>query len=184
MSDNLNATEIHPFEKAGLGKAPFRYIGAVAQDVGPDGLRKMGTKHGVEWSTTPGGTCDACGKAIVDIYRVQSSDGKISTVGCDCIKKVGGSTVKNVAAFENDRKVIAKAKSRAKKVNNDARDDARIAAAFARLDEATKLRETPHPTAWGLKAGLTLADYVRWMGENAGRSGKLSAAKMIEKALP
>lgn len=53
-------TAIHPFERAGLGKAPFRYVGMVAQDLcyGQAILNRAEHEQtGVAVTTKPGGTC-------------------------------------------------------------------------------------------------------------------------------
>lgn len=57
--------QLHVFEAAGLGKAPFRYIGS---QVGPM-------------------NCNYCSTPIVNQFHVESADGKRFIVGCECIKK-------------------------------------------------------------------------------------------------
>lgn len=165
-------TTIHPFEKAGLGKAPFRYIGAIDQPTNRDGMVICGTYKGVQVETKAGGTCDYCGLAIINMYRVRSADGNTFKVGCDCLKKVD---IVNPATLKAD---IKKAK--------DNKADNRIADAKAQLEtEAVQsaLANKPHPAPWGQAKGLTMLDYVRWMMSNAGRSGRTDAAKIIERAL-
>lgn len=66
--------DIHPFERAGLGIAPFRCTGVEEKVYGP--------------CNQPAGTCDYCGNGIKYVYHVRSSDGKEFGVGCDCIRKV------------------------------------------------------------------------------------------------
>jgi hypothetical protein len=167
-------TTIHPFEAAGLGKAPFRYIGMENQALNAHGMRKIGETGGVEISTKPGGTCDYCGTYIVQMCNIVSADGNRFHVGCDCVGKVGDPEL--VRVVEQD----AKKHRAALKAN---RDKARIAAATAKLPAVQgTLNAQPHPSEWGAKNGKTLLDYVRWMLENAGNAGKLRAAKMIEDA--
>ena len=144
---------IHPFERSGLGKAPFRYLGILHQEINY-GEAVIGSVGGIPITTHAGGTCDHCGHAIIDMFRVQSVDGKIFKVGCDCINKV-------------DTKLAAVIKSDAKKAK-EAREDARIAAAKAALPIAYALTSQPHPTAWRAQQGDTMGDYCKWMFQNAG----------------
>jgi hypothetical protein len=71
-------TTMHPFEKAGLGKAPFRFAGM--------------TKHSYQACpgapVQPGGSCDYCGTGIMYEYWVSGVDGSNFKVGCDCIIKL------------------------------------------------------------------------------------------------
>jgi glycine cleavage system protein P-like pyridoxal-binding family len=164
-------TAIHPFEEAGLGKAPFRYIGAIDQNITQAGTVVIGEYNGVQFETTAGGTCDYCGMAIVNMYRVRSSDGKVFKVGCDCLKKVD---IVNPTALKND---VKKAK--------DAKADARIAKAKETLrSEAVRaaLASVPHHAEWAKAKGMTRLDQVEWLLSNGGRSGKTDAAVMIERA--
>lgn len=69
---------IHPFEKAGLGKAPFRCIGVEEMVFTmPDGYSKAG------------GSCQYCGTGIRWAFQIKSSDGAHFHVGCDCVEKTG-----------------------------------------------------------------------------------------------
>jgi hypothetical protein len=104
------------------------------------------------------------------MFNVESSDGHRFHVGCDCIRKVGGAVL--VAATKSDAK---KAK--------EAREKARIDEAKAALPTAWELGSKPHPTLWRAQQGETMADWCRWMFVNAGRSGKLNAARVVEQAI-
>jgi hypothetical protein len=181
MCTTTEPTTLHPFERRGLGKAPFKFIGMKHQEIAYGGA-VIGAIGGVAVITKPGGTCDACGTYIVDMYRIQSADGKISVVGCDCILKLAredNRLVSDVAKAkkENDRK-----KNLARKNAQLAKDRLRINAAMDLLDSSepvrVKLRAMPHPKF----AGSNALDYVYWMRENAGNSGKLVIAKLIEDA--
>lgn len=65
-------TKLHPFEKAGLGKAPFWITD----------FDQAGTDSGRQ-----GTTCDFCGTYIVNIFFIKSSDGKKFVVGSTCVEK-------------------------------------------------------------------------------------------------
>lgn len=71
MCNNCNTINspatIHVFEVAGLGSAPFTFVGV--------DYNQKGTH------------CDYCGTAIVNVFWVRGSCGKTFKVGCDCIAK-------------------------------------------------------------------------------------------------
>ena len=165
-------TAIHPFEKAGLGKAPFRYVGAIDQPTNRDGSVIIGHIGGCHVETKPGGTCDYCGLAIINMFRVRSADGNTFKVGCDCLKKVD---IINPSTLKAD---VKKTK--------DAKADQRIASAKAMLaTESVRaaLASKPHPALWAQSKGLTMLDQAEWLLAHAGRSGKTDAAKIIERSI-
>lgn len=92
---------VHPFERAGLGKSPFRCVGCRENwFVMGDGSRK------------PGGTCNYCGTGILNEYVIKSSDGKSFVVGCDCVQRTNA----DVVGFREERLKLARTK-RATKVS-------------------------------------------------------------------
>lgn len=161
-------TMIHPFEQRGLGKAPFRYVGVEFQEISY-GQRVIGSVGGVAVTTKPGGTCAYCGQYIVNMFNVESADGERFHVGCDCIRKVDGKLAKLVDAD------VKKLKQQ--------REDARIADARAALADAHGLRSQRHPIVWQANEGKTAWDYAAWLFQNAGKSGQLRAARMVELAI-
>lgn len=70
---------IHRFERAGLGKAPFRVTGY--------GEYKYQACHGAP--IQPGTSCDFCGTACIYVANIRAADGKKFHVGLDCVEKVG-----------------------------------------------------------------------------------------------
>jgi len=162
-------TAMHPFERAGLGKAPFRYVGIEAQEIS-HGERVIGSVGGCQVTTQPGGTCAYCGHYIVNMFMVESAEGRRFHVGCDCIRKV------------NDSGLVEACKADQKKAKTE-RALARIAAAKAALADAHRLQNTPHPTPYHAEQGKTRADYAVWLFANGGVSGQLRAARMVEAAM-
>lgn len=181
----MTNSDIHPFEKAGLGKAPFRYIGQVPQVIQGDD-RILDVSDGVTFSTKPGGTCDACGTYIVDMFRIVSADGQESVVGCDCIMKVA-QTVRQRTQFEADLKALKKAKAKKAAAAKKVKDQARVQASIQTFDTNTRVQSAlgsqPHPYQNMASQGKTMADYVSWMFLNAGLTGQVQAAKIVEKAI-
>jgi hypothetical protein len=166
------AHAIHPFEKAGLGKAPFRLVGEVYQEISY-GRRVIGSIGGATVTTTPGGTCEYCGQYIINMFRVESADGNRFVVGCDCVNKVSqvGGKVEGEGKIPELLKKMKKA-----------RDESRIEAAKKMLPDAHALKSSPHPNHYRASVGATLWDYANFLIHSAGMTGRLKAARMIEAA--
>jgi hypothetical protein len=64
---------MHTFEISGLGKAPFSIANSTE-------FKKLTGE--VFW-------CEHCGTSLVNRFLVKSSNGKLSVVGIDCLKKTG-----------------------------------------------------------------------------------------------
>jgi hypothetical protein len=85
------ATLIHIFEKAGLGRAPFRFV---------------------DYYEKKGGSCEYCGHAITRHYGVRGVDGHTFYVGSECIYKHGEAGL--IDAVKAETREIANEKRRAK----------------------------------------------------------------------
>lgn len=73
---------VHQFERAGMGKAPFRVVGYgrfVFQAIPGDPSCPL----------QPGTSCDYCGTGCMDVANIESVDGIKHKVGLDCVTKVG-----------------------------------------------------------------------------------------------
>jgi len=156
---------VHVFERAGLGKAPFQFVG----------MNKNAYQACPGAPMQPGGTCDYCGASIMFEFFIRSADGKTFKVGSDCVCKFDTGGLRRV--------VDAKVREMKRKANIE-RQDAKIARAKELLPQvADKLRAQPHPQDWRAKQGETLYACVVWYFANAGRAGQCWAAKLIEEAL-
>lgn len=145
---------LHIFERAGLGIAPFRIAG-------------------VCWSAF-GSSCDYCGHEIMEICTIQDSGGRTFKVGNVCVEKTG-----DAGLIHPMREELKRMRREAKQ----AKDDLRVEAARVKLQDVKEsLASEPHPFAYLADKGKTLLDYVEWLLENGGRSGKVRAAKMIEQS--
>ena len=82
---------LHPFERAGLGRAPFRALRCEAAD----------------------GGCAFCGQRLKYLFHVQSGDGKTFVVGSDCVERAGAE-VQNFGGLAKNlrREKAAAAKAR------------------------------------------------------------------------
>lgn len=158
----MNA-KVHVFEQAGLGKAPFTFLGSekcvyVACPGAP---------------AQPGSSCDYCGQAITYVFNIAGADGSRFKVGCECVKKTGDAGLK---------KVVAEAERARKSKERRDKNQAKVDAGYAWFETVRTLAETlPHPKGW---EGHTLASYVDWYKKNAGYTGMLEslavARRMIE----
>lgn len=172
--ENNNAAQtgtetLHVFERSGLGKAPFRFVGMLQQDIAY-GEAVISREGGILVTTKPGGSCDHCGAYIVNMFQIESSDGKRFKVGSDCVLKTGDIGL---------AKIVKAKVSELNKVRTDARNADRIETLKLQLSDnaiRAKLREFPHPH--GFK-GKTLLNFVEYMNLRGGTSGKVKAAKKV-----
>lgn len=168
----------HPFERAGLGKAPFRFV-----------THRENWYSACQGHRQPGGTCEFCLNAIANEFLIRSADGREFVVGSDCVMKLDRDDNRLVAEVERHVKAIERAAARKRTEARKAKERDRIAATMARLDDpliAERLAAIPHPSGYRDRASgypLSLANYVAWMLRNAGHSGRLATARIIDRAL-
>lgn len=163
---------IHPFEKVGLGKAPFRFVG-FEHKIGPLVIKEEG---GVTFTVgSPGqpmGSCAYCGQGIAECCWIRSADGKEFVVGNVCVGKTGDSVL------------VRQTESAVKKHRREAklqREKERILNARQSLPSvADELSALPHPFGF---EGKTRLSYIEFLLSNGGHSGQFKAARLIEDAL-
>jgi hypothetical protein len=114
---------MHAFEKAGLGKAPFKCVG-VTENMWTSGCGTV---------TKPGGSCDYCGTGIRYEYWIVGATGSKFKVGCDCVLRTASQDTvadfkKVKAQHEKAKRDVKKAAQRAQwKKEREERDAARAA---------------------------------------------------------
>jgi hypothetical protein len=171
--------KIHKFEEAGLGRAPFRFIGI--QDTGAgrnaDGLVKTGHINGAECWTKPGGTCDYCGNYIIVFCWVRDADGEKFKVGSDCVEKVGDKGLTNKV-----KKAVSARRLKQRK-ERDARRIKEARELLTREDIRGRLTDRPSPNKYRASLGETALQWAEWMLEYAGYTGCISVAKALEKVV-
>jgi hypothetical protein len=83
---------IHVFEKAGLGRAPFRCV-AVASLPSPSLAEANPEAYNNALRDLPRGiglgSCHFCGTAIMHNFIIESADDRRFVVGCDCVGRTG-----------------------------------------------------------------------------------------------
>lgn len=174
--DNPDQT-LHPFERRGLGKAPFKFTGMDQQDQAYGQVclnRDEFSKTGILLSTKPCGTCAYCGTAIINLYNIVSSDGKRFHVGCDCVELTADR--KLIAVVKKAKAAHDKTRRTAKKAATDAANRAAISSALANPSIRSKLRETPSQHEWKRVQGGTLLEDFEWLAEHCGATGRGRAA--------
>lgn len=131
----------HPWERMGLGKAPYRYLGA--------SVEKFQACQGAP--IQPAGSCDVCGQAIWTQVRFESADGKRFKVGCDCAERAGVAT-KQIDALKRKHQAQLRAARKVRKV---------AAAALAHAELLTECegyadmgRECPSSFVWTMARSI------------------------------
>ena len=170
----MQATIIHVFEQAGLGLAPFRFVG-LENNNDRAAINSERRANGQIYTTNYCTSCDYCSTAICDAYYLESADGKQFKVGCDCVLKTGDAGLINIV-----KKLSAKAATD-KRHAREAVKFAEGAALFARPEVQAMLSAMPHPRKWPANKGETMLDSVKWMLLNAGTAGKLKTYAEIAK---
>lgn len=109
---------LHRFERAGMGKAPFRVTGYgrhVFQAIPGDPSCPL----------QPGTSCDYCGTGCMDVANIVSADGKRWKIGLDCAAKVGDAGLVTAIKRSPEYRALQRQKRHAK--------DEAIKAEYARL---------------------------------------------------
>lgn len=176
----MTNTEIHPFEKAGLGKAPFRFVGMAQQDriYGEVILNRAEyEKTGIALTTKPGGTCAYCGTYILNMYNIKSADGKCFHVGCDCVEKTGDA--KLIKVVTDARRKADKERRAAKAADVSQRVNRELSELLGNDGVRNMLERLPHPNAYMATRGATLLGWCEFQQQRGGVFGKSKAVKII-----
>lgn len=174
----ITTTATHPFQKAGLGLAPFKFVG-YEERRGPmplgDGISMIGSPG------QPMGTCDYCGTGIAGCYMVKSADGKHFIVGCDCVQKLSkASNAKQDPAIA----AILRAANDIKTKKRHEREKAQIAelTEFC-MAHSDVLAGMSHTSKYWAEQGQTALDELNWFLKNAGTAGSIKMLKASKKRI-
>ena len=110
-------SDLHPFQRAGLGFAPFRFV---------------------EMRRWAGGVCNYCGNIISHQFVCADADGREFIVGCDCVAKVA-----NASGQREDIAMVRDAKRAAAQAEREEWEARRRAAWQAMNDRAACLPARP-----------------------------------------
>ena len=171
MAKTENAAEVglHVFERAGLGKYPFRWLGAreTVWQAYPGAPKQAGT------------TCDYCGQGIMTACDLQSADGKRFKVGCDCVMRSGDAgLLKAYKASPSLRKL-----NRAKAAAKAARVEAEWNALMADAGNRAKLDAVKLPPPWQGGPERTLLSSLEWTWSRCGAAGRARYLKTLKAKL-
>lgn len=160
----------HPFEKAGLGKAPFSCT-HVTENVFtlPDGTSKAG------------GCCDYCGTGIRWEFWIRGSisGAKQFKVGCDCVTKTGW----KIENFERVRAAHARSRRQAGAQARRAARQAQAAAERAqrqaeRIEATQAWRDANSAVVARLEAYEGTNDFLRSSAMNLAHWGNLTQRQL------
>lgn len=158
-------TKIHVFEKAGLGKAPFRVVGYEFKtyQACPDAPAQVG------------GSCEYCWTGIKDTFHIESADGQHFVVGSTCVNKTG-----DKGLIDATKRQLNAAKAQRTAERNQERIDAALKE-LKKEDIREKLADIPHEQGWAAGEGMTMLDWAEWMMKHAGMSGMMRVVRYIDR---
>lgn len=159
---------VHVFERRGLGKAPYAYLGMdVVRGPFHVGLSTIGSPG------QPMGACQYCNTSIAYLFWLESADGKKFYVGSDCIFKSGDVGLRNIIA-----PIVAKHNAEFREARQKTILD--LFDAFLKANPNYWASDTrPHPFTWRARQGATYGDYTRYIFMHAGVSKKASLARQL-----
>lgn len=158
----------HAFEVAGLGLAPFRFVGASENVIThPDGTQQAG------------GCCAYCYTGIRLECRVVSADNKSFVVGCNCIAKVGDTGLLKAYKTSPD---FRRHQAKLRAVKAKAVFDALTALIASKKEEFSA---KPHPYGFVDRVTgtpMTYLDYINYQFDRCGAAGRAAMLKAMQKA--
>lgn len=164
--------DIHLFEHAGLGQAPFKLVGMYSipsPSLGEHNPAAYQAALQAMPRDVSVGSCDYCGTPLTHNFIIRSHDGKKSVVGCDCVDKVGDAGLRNAIKLQKsearrearlaERQAKFEAEQDEQRQRNGGKTDAEL------RHEAFAAREA------ALKAGLQdIADMLRPISDQLARA--------------
>jgi len=160
----------HPFEKAGLGKAPFSCTG-VTENVWENG----------DGTTKGGGVCDYCGTGIRWEFWIKGSiaGAKQFKVGCDCVAKTGWGIDRFLEVRAEHTRARRQAGAQKRRDARKAQIESERAQRTAQRLEATQAwRDANSPLVARLEAYKGDNDFLRGSAQNLAYWGNLTARQV------
>ncbi len=166
-TDNPSEVGVHLFQRAGLGQAPYRYLGTSENRF-----------NNGDGTTKPGGTCQYCGTGILHEFHLRSKDGKEFKVGSDCIARAGDNGI--LAQYRKSPEY--------RKAQRDKRQTKAVAV-FQELEALLPILKpallaVPHSRGFQNRTTgepLTAWDEAEWMFKNAGAAGRATLLKTLKQ---
>lgn len=169
-TDNQAEVGLHVFERAGLGRAPFRCVGMA---------EKTYQAH-CDAPVQAAGSCDYCGNGIRYVYQIKSRDGRVFGVGSDCVARTEDAglirSYKTLPAVREANRAKARAK------------DERVKAEWAELIDApatvAKLSALfVEGRPWVPGEQVTLLDSMKRLWGMCGAAGRKRTLKTLKSHL-
>jgi hypothetical protein len=122
-----DSSKVHPFERAGLGVAPFRFVGYYES-------KFQAIPGDPSCPVLPGLSCDFCGQGIMIVCQIQDARGARFKVGQDCCRRTNdGRLVAAVEKVLTDReREIRKARSAKRRTQRRAKPASKAQIEYAR----------------------------------------------------
>lgn len=168
------SNEMHVFEAAGLGKAPYKYLGVEVLR-GPITVQSVnGCVVQIGAPGQPMGCCQYCSTGIAYLFWLESTDGRKFYVGSDCIYKSGDVGLKRIiepiVAQHNKEIRDSRANLLLDMFKKQQSADPTFPASFHITDK-------PHPNFYYARQGKTLGDYNMWAFMHTGFLGRSRMAR-------
>lgn len=165
-TDNPAHVGLHCFERAGLGKAPFKVVGfhEAKYQAHPDA------------PVQPGRCCEYCGQSIIYVVEIKGADGRTFGVGSDCMTRAGDAGLIKSYKARPEVRALNRAKAKALDDRKRAEWQALVSDPASRATLAARMTTDwkGQPIAW--------IDYAEGVWPRCGASGRakwLKAAKAI-----
>lgn len=146
--------QTHPFNRT-LGPGPYKFIGVgKIQFSETFGARYIGPE-----CERGAGTCAHCSTAIINIFVIETGEGRRFGVGSDCIAKVG--------LPEKIMTTVKRAELKLAKANRDAlgnKKNAELQILIANNQD--KFKAMPHPNKYHAEHGKTYLDWLNYSYTN------------------
>lgn len=161
-TDNAAEVGMHIFERANLGKAPFRCVG----------MSEMSIRH-PDGSTQASGSCDYCSTGIRYAYHIRGADGRTFKVGCDCVLKTEEAGL--IQSYKNRPEVRAMARAKVQAKNDRVTNEWKALMS----DEGNRAKLAAMPADYG----KTQLERLEWIYRNCGAAGRGRWLKVLKTTL-
>lgn len=159
----------HPFQRAGLGLAPFKCMG----------VEEKTYQACPGAPVQPGGSCDYCGTGIRYMVHVLSADNNRFKIGMDCAQKLYKESNTKIPREDSVARAIREHKNELARASRERRElelIRRLSAELASIPNWIEaLKAIPHSAPYWAAQGETAWTQLNWFIEHAGRTGHIKA---------
>lgn len=164
--------QLHKFEQAGLGTAPFQCVGIEEK-----------TYQACQGAPVQAaGMCDYCGNGIRYCYVINSSDGKRFVVGSECVLKTGDKGLIKQYKTTPEYRALQREKTGAKIRSVEAELAAILAAPPAAVADHV-VTVNRYINRQYVKVATPYVEYLNFVLPNCGAAGKAKYLREIKKLI-